>query len=198
MISQILQYDERLLISLQGIIAPEYATLLKLTSESIVIWCMIFLVATWLYGTIHKNNAYKVRSLHICAMILSVFLIYSIVYFFLPQWRPHPGEILSHTIQPLIPHPLDNSFPSGHALFSSAFVVAMFVYTRQPVLIAITIVFALLTLCSRVLGGVHYPGDILGGIFFGMLGALLLRPVSEWVVKQSSPFLLKVAAFFRL
>lgn len=198
MISQILQYDERLLISLQGMIDPEYALLLKLTSESIVLWCMVFLVGLWLYGTFQRDATYKIRSLHVCAMILSVFLVYSAIYFFLPQWRPHPGEILVHTIQPLIPHPLDNSFPSGHALFSSAFVVAMCVYVRQPTLILFTVICAILTVCSRVLGGVHYPGDILGGVFFGTLGALLLRPVSEWVVRQVSPFLLKVAAFFRL
>ncbi len=45
----------------------------------------------------------------------------------LPKWRPGATE-MAGAIAPLIPHPIDNSFPSGHALFTGALLAALYHY----------------------------------------------------------------------
>lgn len=195
----LLDFDKNLLISLQGIIPSEYSFLVTILAESIVVWCAIFLVATWLYGTFQKNNEYKTRALQVFGLIVSVFVIYTVVNLCVPQWREHPHSFLNGAnITPLIPHPTDNSFPSGHALFSGAFIVAVFAYVKNYFLIALTILLALITVCCRVLGGVHYPGDIVAGLFFGIIGALIFKPFVEKIVEQIAPFCIKIASFLKL
>lgn len=92
-------------------------------------------------------------------------MLYSIINFGLPQWRPSPIEVAGG-IKPLIPHPIDNSFPSGHALFSAALFVGIWKYFRKKYLLLMVVIIAITTTSARVIGGVHYPGDILGGFFF--------------------------------
>lgn len=61
----------------------------------------------------------------------------------------------------LIPHPTDNSFPSGHALFVGALLVGLFRFFRRTWLVSLVLILSVITLSARVVGGVHYPGDIL-------------------------------------
>lgn len=198
-IQSILDFDKNLLISLQSIIPAKYSLITTIVAESIVIWVMILLVTVWLYGVYKKDNSYKTRSLQIFGLIISVFVIYTLINLCVPQWRQHPHEFLQNiNINPLIPHPTDNSFPSGHALFSAATIVAVWSYAKYKTTIVITIILAILTVCARVLGGVHYPGDIIGGLFFGGIGALFFRSYIEKIVAFCSPFILKIAAFFKL
>lgn len=68
------------------------------------------------------------------------------------------------------------SFPSRHVF--SVFVIALaFYYTFWPVGIVLT-VFGVLLAAARVLGGVHFPRDVLAGaaigIFAGVLGFFVL------------------------
>ena len=145
-------FDTELLISAHNIFPVEYVKFLKFTSESIVIWCMIFLVGLWIFGVFKKNDTYKIKALNVFFLIMVVFLLYGIMYFFIPQFRPHPGEYFGQmAITPLIPHPLDNSFPSGHAIFSTAFFIAVCLYIRNIWAILFTLVLAIMTVCSRVL-----------------------------------------------
>jgi membrane-associated phospholipid phosphatase len=102
-----------------------------------------------------RDNEYKKNALRIFATIVGVFVIYSVVNLGIPQWRDSPITV-SGGITPLIPHPIDNSFPSGHALFSAALIVGLWKYYRRHWLITLIAVLALLTTTARVIGGVHY------------------------------------------
>ena len=68
--------------------------------------------------------------------------------------------------------PVDFSFPSGHSAFFMGLAVAIFLcHKKAGYLFA---VFALLIGISRIIIGVHYPFDILGGYLFGGLISYLL------------------------
>ena len=63
------------------------------------------------------------------------------------------------------------SFPSRHVF--SVFVIAFaFYYTCLPVGIALT-VFGVLLAAVRVVGGVHFPKDVLAGAGIGILAGVL-------------------------
>ena len=70
-----------------------------------------------------------------------------------------------------IPH--DASFPSGHA--ATSFAAATMLAFAFPRLAPLLYVLAAAVEFSRVYVGVHYPLDVIGGAFLGVLVALALR-----------------------
>jgi len=65
----------------------------------------------------------------------------------------------------IIPPPDKFSFPSGHT--AAAFVMVFALFHFYPAFFGIILITACLIAMSRVYLGLHYPTDILGGIFLG-------------------------------
>ncbi len=65
------------------------------------------------------------------------------------------------------------SFPSGHAAFFMALAVSIFFSHKKAGYIFMF--FALLITLARIIAGVHFPIDILGGFFLGSLISLGCR-----------------------
>lgn len=196
-INQLLALDLSLLESARTLISPQYAHLVQIAGELVVVYGALLLVVLWLYGVYKRDDQYKRIALAIFITIVSVFIVYAIINLGLPKWRLGATEIPG-AIAPLISHPIDNSFPSGHALFTGALLVALYRYYRHKWLIVLTLSIGLITLTARVLGGVHYPGDIIGGLIFGILGAYILRPVVDIAVARIAPIIIRVASWVRL
>jgi undecaprenyl-diphosphatase len=77
-----------------------------------------------------------------------------------------------------------SSFPSGHATSSMIFYLTLaLVVTRgtrwQRVAAAAAVLLSLLIGTSRVMLGVHWPSDVIGGWAFGMLWVLLTLRLAE-------------------
>jgi undecaprenyl-diphosphatase len=67
------------------------------------------------------------------------------------------------------------AFPSGHATFFMALAFAIFFFHRKA---GYTFIFfALLIGLARIMAGVHFPLDILGGFVFGGLVAFSLKNI---------------------
>jgi len=86
--------------------------------------------------------------------------------------RPRPFVAHPATVHLLAAHAPDASFPSDHVTAACAIAVALLAYHRRLGVVAL--LFAALLAYARVYIGVHYPGDVLGGMFPGMLVTLLL------------------------
>ncbi len=109
-----------------------------------------------------------------------LFIIISLALSLGPSWWigwmwPHRRPIIEHPRVKQMFHPMSTwkSFPSDHTI--GAFVVA-----EAVMLFSLPLWFGILVLCmactiggSRIYAGVHYPRDILGGIFFAS-GACLI------------------------
>lgn len=65
------------------------------------------------------------------------------------------------------------AFPSGHATFFAALGASLFFYRKKAGVVFLF--FALLIGVARIVAGVHFPIDILGGFALGVLIAYLLR-----------------------
>ena len=86
--------------------------------------------------------------------------------------RPRPFVAHPHETVLLVARSSEPSFPSDHAVaaFAIAFAVA-FVGRRMG---AAFLAAATLIAVTRVIAGLHYPGDILGGAAIGLLSAALV------------------------
>lgn len=103
------------------------------------------------------------------AAIFSYFTAYFVKFIHLRK-RPFTGR---EVIQ-LLENPLTSqSFPSGHTTL--AFALAFTIYFYHKRLGSFLLFLAFLVGFGRVLTGVHYPIDILGGILIGFFGALILK-----------------------
>jgi undecaprenyl-diphosphatase len=104
--------------------------------------------------------------------------------------RPRPSVAHPDGVQLFIPASHDPSFPSDHATaaFAIAAVLLLVLGVRAlPVLLA-----AVALAASRVLVGIHYPGDVLAGALLGSAAAVAvvlaarrwppagLRATSSW------------------
>lgn len=115
----------------------------------------------------------------------------------LPEQRPfvtHPSQ--THL---LIAHAADKSFPSDHESIASAIAIMLVVVAvwlraasqrlRQlAIILAIVgVVCALYIGISRIYVGVHYPGDILGGIGCGAIGAAIASGARRFTAPVLNP-----------
>ncbi|MFL6776556.1 MAG: phosphatase PAP2 family protein, partial [Sphingomicrobium sp.] len=83
------------------------------------------------------------------------------------------------------------SFPSGHAASSMIFYLALAIAltsgTRwQRAAPAAAVILSLLIGTSRVMLGVHWPSDVIGGWTFGMMWVLLTLRPAERLLSASS------------
>ena len=84
-----------------------------------------------------------------------------------------------------------NSFPSGHATSSMIFylslALALAVHSRWRVTAAAGAIFlSLLIGVSRVMLGVHWPSDVIGGWAFGLLWVLVTLRPAERLLRSDS------------
>ncbi|MFA5935856.1 MAG: phosphatase PAP2 family protein [Patescibacteria group bacterium] len=90
--------------------------------------------------------------------------------------RPRPFLAEKDTAAPvmnLVPPPYNTSFPSGHTASVAAMAAAL-AYVHRRVGFAAVLVAAAVAL-GRVLVGVHYPTDLIGGLVVGLLAFAIVR-----------------------
>lgn len=78
----------------------------------------------------------------------------------------HPQPFAVEGFEPLIPHAVDNAFPSDHTLLSGIFASVAFLADRRVGLLlwVLTIFIG----AARVLAGLHYPADIAASVVLAL------------------------------
>jgi membrane-associated phospholipid phosphatase len=86
-----------------------------------------------------------------------------------------PFDLLAG-VKPLF-FPTDYSFPSGHATFFFGLAFSLFFNHRNIGIIFL--IFAFLISIARVMAGVHFPVDILGGLFLGFIVSFVINFINK-------------------
>ena len=90
---------------------------------------------------------------------------------FLKDFFAVPRPFVTNGSTPLAGYFSDGSFPSNHT--AAAFAISVSIFLHRHKWGILLIIFSLAIGLIRILGGVHYPLDILGGIAIGSLVAWL-------------------------
>lgn len=99
--------------------------------------------------------------------LIARFVIGSSIRFLYYHPRPYTAFNLPH----LLTDPT-SSFPSGHTIFIFGLATALYFYSKP--LAYFVYASGLVIGVARIIGGVHYPYDILGGIVLGILTGIIV------------------------
>lgn len=171
--------------------------LIHILSDFWVLLVAILLIFFWLFWVYKKNIQYKEIALMIFYSIGFSFLIYLILNQFLPP-RARPEDV--SLIPPLLEHLPDNSFPSWHAIFAWAAVLATFLYQKRKCLSYIVLIFSVLMLICRIFAWVHYPWDIVVWFIVWLAWACVVYYYreSQLFKKYLLPYPIKLASYLKL
>jgi undecaprenyl-diphosphatase len=136
-----------------------------------VFWIVPGALAALLFIKIEKRKAIGILCLSLLTVSVSDPVCNRIIKPAVHRLRPCDPRVHMETGRFLLGRKTSLSFPSSHAMnmFAQAMLLTLF-YRRKAVWF---FTFAAVIGFSRVYTGVHYPFDVLGGAFFGVLtGAL--------------------------
>lgn len=85
-------------------------------------------------------------------------------------------------VEVLVPKANDFTFPSDHATVAGAMIVGLLLSDLPTGIVAA--VLGLFLAFDRVYVGAHYPGDVIGGLIFGALVVMVLRPVGVALISR--------------
>lgn len=150
-------------------------------------WASVLLVLALVWVLLHQNRRHAVLVL---AMLVLAFLLAD-------QLSSGLVKPLVERLRPTWDHSLDNmvhtvnnyrggmfGFVSSHAANSFAASTLIALIMRHRLVTISLFMWALLQCYSRVYLGVHYPGDILGGIVIGTLVGWVVWRLMRWIQRR--------------
>lgn len=158
--------------------------LVRLIADGAVI-LVVLIGAYMLLFKVPKGGRFEAYS----RILMAGLTAYLIAKFVASVYQPsleRPFEILGVEAGALY---LNNpGFPSDHALFVTAITAAVWFETRSKKVTIILATLVLLICLGRVVALVHTPLDVIGGIVFGLIGALwyIHKPVGEKEVSRGA------------
>ena len=160
------QADRDILLWIQNNFRNRYATVFWKIMTALgnlgIFWFAVCAVM-WFMPQYKRTAETALASLAASAVIIS--LVLKPIFHRVRPYDTH--EVLI----PLIPHPKDLSFPSGHTAASFSCAVVFMLRVPAPAGI-LFLVIAALNAFSRIYLGVHYPTDVAAGAGVGILCAV--------------------------
>lgn len=142
--------------------------IIKLLADGTVI--PIILIAGYaLLFLVPKGHRFEAYARILMAGITAYLLAKLLASVYQPTGE-RPFQVLG--VEPGASYLPNAGFPSDHALFTGFLTLAVWFETRHKILTITLIILTLLVCVGRVLGLVHTPLDIIGGLVVAAVGAL--------------------------
>ncbi|MBI2054777.1 MAG: phosphatase PAP2 family protein [Candidatus Sungbacteria bacterium] len=171
------QFDQTIFIWLNGLAGVDYYfdTLVIFIARWLpYLAALAPLVIFWETERRHSKAVKKVAAAYAAALIVR-FGVVEIIRLWI--FSPRPFALLGETLR-LIPHEASSSFPSGHAAFFFSLAASFWFYHRKSAYVLALA--ALLIGVARVMAGVHWPTDIIGGAVIG----LVFGSITEFLIRK--------------
>lgn len=136
---------------------------------SFLIW---FMFAGLLYLWFIDGRLKKEQALHALFSALIAWLITQMIKDLIPTLRPFQ---VNGSLPMTLTIPFDASFPSGHS--AAAFALAVSVWLHDKKAGVLFIFAAILVGWSRIIGNVHFFGDILAGAVIGITVSIMIEKI---------------------
>lgn len=138
----------------------------------------IFISTVYVLFRIITKHEHKYHLQYILGVVLSAVIAW-LISVVLKEIIAHPRPDLTKALF----YPSDQySFPSGHATFVFGLAFAMYSFDKYAG--KVLFLLACVTGVGRVLSGVHYGFDIVGGIILGAVVALITVSVVKKIFKK--------------
>lgn len=135
-------------------------------------WCIIVNIVPAVTLLASRKDGERHAVVEAAWAALLALALTSLLAFFIQRARPF---LATNDVLLLIPPPFNTSFPSGHTATAVAVALAFLYVNRTMGLVSLVI--AGLVAFGRMAVGVHFPSDILGGIFLGLLSFAIVRVI---------------------
>lgn len=136
--------------------------------DGTIVFCAVylpfFLIALFLGALVYLRRPLQDRIRALAVAVLSGTALEFILVPLIRVWWARPRPFAAHKVHQLFPE-TGFAFPSLHATL--LFALAMAAYTYNKHLGIALFIGAAVVSCARVMGGVHYPLDILAGALLG-------------------------------
>ena len=150
-------------------------------------WASVLLVLAFVWILLHQNrrHALLTMAMLVLAFVLADQISSGLIKHLVERLRPSQDPSLDNMI-----HIVNNyrggkfGFVSSHAANSFAAATLIALVMRHKAVTFSLFTWAVLQCYSRVYLGVHYPGDILGGIIVGVLSGWLVWRLMRWLQRR--------------
>lgn len=146
----------------------------------------VFLAALICVGYLAYEREWRTIVYFAAALIVSFALLLGASHL-VTENRP----FVDHHLTQLVAHAAGKSFPSDHTTVATAIAFGLLFFTRFKKIGLLILTAAVVIGFARVFSGIHYPGDILGGLTVGLLGSLIIWPVKIAIDKRAGPRVFK-------
>ena len=150
-------------------------------------WSSLLLVLALAWILLHQNrrHALLVLAMLVLSILVADQVSSGLIKHLVERLRPTHDPSLESMV-----HVINGyrgglyGFVSSHAANSFAIATLLALVMRHRVVTLSMFTWALLQCYSRVYLGVHYPGDILGGIIVGVLAGWLVWQLTRWIERR--------------
>jgi undecaprenyl-diphosphatase len=183
MLDELLTYDQELLIYINNLGEIHFNSFWVFVT-SFIYWIPLLLFVFYkIYKKFTKHQAKHIIGYGLFILFSSLLLV-EIIKIGVERIRPCNDPLVAPFINIII-KPENYSFFSGHATVSFALTTYLFLILRKVFSwIRFLYIWPLLFIYSRLYFGVHYPSDILIGMFIGIIiGIVFYRIYNVRIVK---------------
>jgi undecaprenyl-diphosphatase len=103
----------------------------------------------------------------VASAIFARFGVASLIRYFYHHVRPYLGLHIPHLLSDT-----SYSFPSGHTIFFFALATGLLFVNKR--FAYATYILGFIVGVARIMGGVHYPSDVLGGMILGIISGYVV------------------------
>jgi undecaprenyl-diphosphatase len=182
MIEELLKLDKKIFLFINGLHNPWLDPVMFAISDKLI-WVPLYIFLLYVVLRKYRNESWVPLLAILVMIVISDQTNTAILKPFFERLRPSRDPSIAQFV-----HIVDNykgglyGFASSHA--SNTFALALFffiLFKKTHPWIVILFVWAVMVSYSRIYLGLHYPGDVLGGIVVGCLSALLGLKIYGWL-----------------